>query len=276
METLKNLMSKRLLNIPVLYWTFAAAIIFLVVALKLKPFGPKADETTGSDTKDGDSAGLAPTPNPYDSLDPDGKGTVTVIQQPAPTKEEETTIKTNDAWIREGAEWLTAKKEVPGSQGLSALTKFINGQDRSYNEQIWVDQVIAEKGQPPDGVTATGKVGYKPAQKQFTNFPGKHTVKGGSDNTYGDLATLYYGHNDQPAYDLIQANNPQLGLQGPFSVGTVVNIPAYRTPVYYTVTASSMTINQIAAKNGTSVYAISALNNTSKTTWSKGSKVRVK
>jgi hypothetical protein len=274
MANFQELARKKIAGVPVIYLAGGFVVILAVVAYKMKSTNTGATDTTQTEDT---NKGAAPTPNPYDSIDPDGTGTVTVVQGP-PSADTNTdpVVKTNSTWVSEGAQYLVASKSVPGTAALAALNKYINGQDRSYDEDQWVNAVIKEKGPPPDGTAEGGKVGYKPAVKQFPVAPGVHVVKGGADNTYGDLATLYYGHNDQASYDLIQAANPSVGLVGPFAPGTKVNIPGYHVPAYYNVPTNSMTSTQIAAKNGTTVYAIEALNNTSKTTWSKGSKVRVK
>jgi hypothetical protein len=270
MANFQEIARKKVAGVPVIYLAAGAVVILAIVAYKMRPSSAPEDPTTGDPTE----GGLAPTPNPYDSLSSDG--TVTVVQGgPSTVPDEE--VSTNSTWVTKGAAWLVKNKSVPGSDAIAALNKYINGQDKSYDEKQWVDAVIAEYGAPPDGIAEGGKTGYKPASTQGTP-PTTHTVKGASDNTYGDIAALYYGHNDQPTFDLVQAANPNLGLTGPFPVGTKINVPAYHVPSYYTVPSNvkSMTSAQVASKNGISVYQIEALNNTSKTTWTKGSRVRVK
>jgi hypothetical protein len=141
---------------------------------------------------------------------------VTVVQQPSadadttPTKPID-----NEDWARKGAEWLTATHGVSGSAAIAALTKYISGTDRTFDEQTLVDMVIKEKGQPPNSIAEGGSVSAAPAKKQFSNFPGKHVIKGGSDNGFPQLATLYYGSAVDDRIDLLQAANPSLGTSGP-------------------------------------------------------------
>jgi hypothetical protein len=190
-----------------------------------------------------------------------------------------TATPTNQEWINDGAAWLVANEHATGSAALAALTKYVNGSDRSYTEQQWVDAWFAKEGAPPEGITAAGSVGSKPVpapQRQFTTFPGTHVIKGGADNGYTGLAKLYYNSTAADRIDLLQAANTNLGSSGPWSIGTRVHIPAYHAPVYYT-TPSVMTEKQILAKNpGLSSAAFEVLNNGKKSTYPKGAKVRVK
>ena len=196
----------------------------------------------------------------------------------SPTQET-TTTRTNQEWINDGAAWLVANEHATGSAALAALTKYVNGSDRSYQEQQWVDAWFAKEGAPPEGITAAGSVGSKPPvspQRQFTSFPGYHTIKGGADNGYTGLAKLYYNSTAADRIDLLQAANTNLGSSGPWAVGTRVLIPAYHAPVYYT-TPSTMTESQILAKNHPLTSAqFEVLNNGRKSTYPKGSRVRVK
>jgi hypothetical protein len=280
MDKFHEFMQRKVLGIPVLYLAGGFVVILGIVAWKLKPTTAGAVDTSTTDTSGSDtSGGLAPTANPYDTLNPDGDGTVTVVQQSG-TATDTTTVKTNSDWVVDGTAWLIANiNGVTGTQAQAALQKYIDGESRTYDEENWVNAWIKEGGLPPDGVTAgSGTIGGAPAQKQFSNFPGTHTVKGSNDNDYKKIANLYYGHSDQATFDLVQAANPQLGETGPFAVGSRINVPAYHTPVYYTVTATSMTASQVASKNGISVYQVAALNNVNPNTavWHKGNKVRVK
>jgi hypothetical protein len=57
----------------------------------------------------------------------------------------------------------------------------------------------------------------------------------------------------------LQGNNPTIG-DGPWTVGTRVNIPAYRAPHYY-VLPRPMTKAQIAAVSGISRASLDLFNN---------------
>jgi hypothetical protein len=268
---------KRVAGIPMLYIVVVGVGIFALVAWKLKAATPAVDpaatdpaatdagatDTTGVTT--GDLAGSV-----YDSLKTAGTVVVAPSTDTVTTPE---TVKTNATWISDGVAWLIAQDKATGTAANSALSKYVQGQDRSYDEQYLVDLWYRQGGPPPDGVEPAGTIGAKPAQKQG-NPPLAHEVKGSSDNSYGDVAMLYYGHNEQATYDLVQAANPQLGLTGPFAVGTKINVPVYHVPKNY-VLPYDMTASQIAGKNGITAYQFSALNNTSKTQFKKGNTVRV-
>lgn len=263
-------------GIPMLYLVVVGVGIFALVAWKLKAATPAVDPAatdpaatdagaTATGVTTGDLAGSV-----YDSLKTAGTVVVAPATDTITTPE---TVKTNATWLNDGVAWLQLQDKATGSAANTALSKYLAGQDRSYDEQYLVDLWYKQGGPPPDGVEPSGTIGAKPAQKQG-NPPLAHEVKGSSDNSYGDVAMLYYGHNEQATYDLVQAANPQLGLTGPFAVGTRINVPVYHVPKMY-VLPSDMSNAQIAAKNGISTYQFSALNNTSKTQWKKGNTVRV-
>lgn len=201
------------------------------------------------------------------------------VVSPTQTATTTTATPTNQEWINDGAAWLVKNKNATGSAALAALTKYVNGSDRSYQEQQWVDAWFAQEGAPPEGITAAGSVGSAPVlapQRQFTSFPGTHTIKGGADNGYTGLAKLYYNSTAPDRIDLLQAANTNLGPSGPWAIGTKVHIPAYHAPDYYTTT-TTMTESQILSKNpGLSAAAFEVLNNGRKSTYPKGTRVRVK
>lgn len=278
----KEFAAKKVAGVPVLYLALGAVIIFAVVAWKMKTTSGTDTGTPDDGTTDpnGDG-GLAPTPNPYDSLD--SNGTVTVVQGPlGPTTGNSTTPLTNDDWVRQGAAYLVQQKQVSSATAISALTKFVNGDDRSYDEQALVDIVVNSSGLglPPDNVGGGGAVGSKPAQTQGTP-PLWHVVKGASDNNYQALAILYYGANSAGTKnDLIQGDKANASLgDGPFNPGTKVWIPAYHEPKLYVTPISGMSRQTIAAKNGITVAQLTIFNNgpwyNPKQTFAKGVTLRV-
>lgn len=255
----KEFAGKKVFGIPVLYLIGAAVIIFAVIAFKMKPSKDAAEETPP------DAGGPDETAkDPYDAFETNG----TVVVQPAPATPDpnlaNASIETNQAWLSKGVQFLVSEKNVTGTVASTALTKYLNGQDRSYAEEEYVNVVIKELGPPPDGVDTGGSVSSKPATKQFTSFPGVHKIVGGSDNNYAALAALYYNSTAQDRIDLLQAANVDLGRNGPWAEGTQVKIPAYIAPKYY-VTSSNKTkretASQVAAKNGITLTQLAYLNN---------------
>jgi hypothetical protein len=266
--------NKKILGVKALYLVGGFVVILAVVAWKLKPVSAPSDTTTTDTTSGG--TGAAPTPNPYDSLNPDGDGTVTVSQL-GTTPDASTVVYTNDQWAKDGSVWLSTQQSlnVQGPAAYNALNKYLTGQDRTFEEQTWVDAWYKQKGPPPEGVSEGGSVGTKPGDRQISTLPGYHTVTGSGDTTYGAIANIYYGHDDQATYDLIQAANVNtLGDAGPFVKGTKIFVPVYHTPKMYTL-PGNMTRKHIAAVNGISEAQFIALNNTTKSGWSKGQTVRV-
>lgn len=272
-----ELIRKRIAGVPVIYIAAAAVIILAIVAWRMKPNTDITD--TGADVVGDPSAGSdLPTEgdDPYTGLAT--QGTVTVVQQPAQTAP--VVEKTNETWVKDGAEWIvahpTADLTASGTSAVSALNRFLQGEDLSYEEGRIVNAVIREKGQPPEGTGSVGKISDAPGQKQFTNFPGNHTVKGPNDNTPAKLSTLYYGTADAAHLNRLIAANTQLGpATGSYSVGTRVNIPVYYNPRYFTITKSTTYPSQVAAKNGITYQQVTALNPGVTAPYKVGSKVRV-
>lgn len=274
----KEIAQKKVLGIPVIYLGVVFAGVIAFIAWKMKPAANTdtsadvgTDGAVGSgdagSVQNGDLAGSV-----YDSLKT--QGTVVVAPTPA-TDTTDTTIKTNSTWVSDGIQWLVANDKASGTVASAALNKYILGQDRSFDEDALVNLWIKQGGPPPDGVEPAGTIGSKPAQKQFPQPPGVHTVTGSSDNGYNAMLDLYYGgRHTQEALDLLQAANEPLGLSGPWGVGTKINIPVYHSAKMY-VLPSDMTVAQICSKNGITPYQFNALNNTSKQQWKKGNTVRV-
>lgn len=259
---ISEILKKRVLGVPVLYLAGVAVLILAYVAWKMKA---TTDITDGGADVTGDPSAASDLPSegddPYGSLAT--QGTVTVVQQPAVTTPEPEE-KSNEVWAKKGAEWIvghpTPEVNPSGAAAIAALNHFLQGEDLSYDETQIVNAVIREWGQPPEGVTVTGKVTTdKPAQRQFSVFPGTHTVKGSNDNTYAKLAGLYYGSASVDNINLIAGNNP--GREGSMlSVGTPVKIPLKRPPRYIKATNSMKNAPDIAKKNGITVAQLWAYN----------------
>lgn len=271
MASFSDIANKRVAGVPVIYLAGAFVAILAIVAWKMKPSTPP-DEPTGDEGTTSENV-------PGDEVDYSAlasKGTVTVVQPEVPQTQPDPVVKTNQDWVKEGAEWATANNKATGSIAYSALNKYVSGQDRSFDEQTVVDAVLKEKGQPPDSIAEGGNVGSKPISK-IPTLPGYHTVTGTSDNGYDKVAIIYYGKTNQDNYDLIQgANVAKLGDSGPFPVGTKIYVPAYSNPKYY-ILPKDMNIAEIAAKNGIGQQQFRAYNSGANTPWvlKKGKKVRV-
>jgi len=257
---------KKVLGVPVLYIAAAAVTILAVIAWRLKPAADTntpgvnpEDGTagTGEDTNAGSLAGMA---DPYSGFDTNG----TVVVQPTSPTGNPPVDQTNDDWLKAAIPVTATAMKLSQGTVQSALSHYLDGDDLSFDEGQIRDTAIEKNGLPPEGVAKIGIVNTAPAQKQFTVFPGKHTVKGSNDNTASKLAYLYYGSTNVRNADnanQIAAANPGLGPPTTtYNVGTVVVIPFPTQPRYWTVTKDATTFKIAAAKNGVTVDYLRNLN----------------
>jgi len=287
MESFKAMMQKRVMGIPVLYVAGAFVAILAFVAWRMAP--AKTDDPTGDEgnsgepgSGDGLGEGGTVTTADFDGTVYDGlktSGTVVVAPTP-PAPASDKTPESNEDWMKSGAAWLAAQNKATPTEAATALSKYINGQDRSYAENELINLWSKEHGLPPSMPDTTGKLIVPaapkpvPAQRQGSP-PLTHRVKGVYDNTLAEISKLYYGRTDAATIDLIQSSNPNIkNDSGPFPVGFPVKVPRWHIPKYY-VTPTVMSTKQIAAKNGIQTWTVETLNNTTKTSWAKGSRVRV-
>jgi hypothetical protein len=275
MASFQEIAHKKVAGVPVLYLAGGAVVILAIVAFKMKPSTPPVEDAPA------DAGG---DPNAVDESaygDLATQGTVTVVQQPNQVTPD-AVVKTNSTWVRDGSTWLVNENLATGTVAYTALSKYINGTDRSYEEDVMVNKVIKQFGPPPDDIAEGGTAGSKPAQKQFTNPPGVHTITGASDDSWAEIATLYYGNGSAANQDLLQFANPSLGSSpGPFGVGTKITVPVYHAPVTYKVPRGPVSWASVAAKNGISETQLKNLNNGSAAwrnapTLATGQVVRVK
>jgi hypothetical protein len=281
--TFQELAAKKVLGVPVLYLAAGFVAILAVVAWRMKST-PDADTSgvnpengvAGSELDDPDNALAGMEGNGYSGFVTNG---TVVVQPTTPTAEEPPEVN-NDTWRKGATEWLVSQKKASGVEAYSALSKYLDGDQLSIEEGVIVNAAIAEKGLPPEPVAKVGGVAgptEAPAQKQFSSFPGAHTVKGSNDNTATKLASLYYGNSDALHVNKIASANPALGPSSTtYNIGTRLTIPYYANPRYYTVTGKSDTWpSQIAAKNGLSYNQFLALNPSATAPYAKGAKMRV-
>ena len=254
---LKSLASKKVAGIPVMYLAAAAVVIGLIYAVKMKSTTTTTD-TTGEDATAGPGdAGNAPS-NGADYSGLDSTGTVVVQpQEPATT---DTTVETNDTWGKAAINYLISINAGTPGAITEAISAYLDGAHLTYEQGLLRDKAVTKLG-PPPSIPSVGGTDSQPAQKQFSAFPGTHTVKGVNDNTPGKLANLYYGNADSLHVDLIVEQNLQYGPKTTtYTAGTKVKIPAYAGPKFYTTTKSVRTLSAVASKNGLSLQQIQALN----------------
>lgn len=261
-------------RIPMLYVLLGGAVILAVVAWRLKPATAPQDNTAT------DSAATDAPPEISD-LTPnvDNSGGFVANPQPAqPAAPGNAGIEDNQTWYRKGVEFLVQHGE-DSSNAETALSKYLEGEQLSYAEGQLKNKVVLEYGPPPEYFKPGGTQG-KPSDpaRQQGPLPRNHIVKGPNDDTYADLARLYYSNASAANIALIKAENTPNGLSGdgPWPVGTSVRIPKFIDPVYFTSTKRDNTLSEIASKNGRSTADIQTLNPGMKFPVKPGTRVRVK
>jgi hypothetical protein len=265
-------MSRKILGVPALYLVGLFVAILAVVAWRMK-----AAPTTEGDAENTDGSTIEP-PNVDAVLDGDysglaTNGTVTVTQPGANAETVIVDVETNDKWIAKGVNYLVSQGVTSAGKAQIALSAYVNGDALTYDQGRLRDAVIKQYGVPPETVTP-GRTG-SPTAKRNGNPPTTHVVVGGNDDTYRELAQLYYGRTDNPTIDLLQVANTSLGHAGPYAKGTRVMIPAYRVPKYFTSTKTTDTATEISAKNGISPVQLAELNDGMKFPVKPGTRVRV-
>jgi len=241
----KALLSKKVAGVPIMWIILVVALVGLYGAIRLKPAADTTDET---DIPEGDTGGDGQPIFRANEDDSSGDSSL----------DSSSTTDTNAKWSRRAVEWLVANG-TSLSMASGAIAKYLNGETLSQTEGVVRDKAVKQFGLPPEGDLATSNVlGYQgPATRQGVP-PVTHTVKGRSDDTFKELAHLYYGIDNADAVTLLMQANTT--VTAPFAVGTRIRVVEYRTPRYYTATGATRTLYAIAAKNGTTAPKVQALN----------------
>lgn len=245
MNRIQEFLRKRFLNIPVMYWLAAGVIALAIFAWRLKPATTEEVGDTGSDP--GAEGGLNdPTTADYDNLLPSG----TVIVQPQPKPAEEAVQQTNESWAQSAIQLLIDDDQADPGDAQTAIMLYLQGAELTIDQAKLRDYAIRKLKIPPEPIDTVGTTKPQPARRQFTNFPGKHTVKGNDDNTPEKLSALYYGSGKWKlgANKIVQFNHTLGPATTTYPVGTTITIPEWREPVYYTATATTNTAAKIAAR----------------------------
>jgi hypothetical protein len=271
MNSIKELASKKVGGVPVLYIVALVVAVLGIVAWRMKST-PEEPEESADSTQAEEEVPSSEEVATADYGFAATRGTVTVSGASLDT-DTASVLDTNELWVRRGAEYL-ASQGYTATNGLTALTKYVEGQELSYEEGGMRDKAVAQLGLPPETITP-GSTKDAPG-KRVGNPPVTHTVKGSNDNTYTKLASLYYSRTDGFAIDLLQRDNVnRLGHEGPFPVGTTVKIPKWQSPVYATAKTGMTTLAQFAAKNSVTKTAVQEMNDGVKFPVKTGKKVRV-
>lgn len=270
MASFQEFARRKIFGIPLLYLVGAGVIIVAIVAYKMKPATP-ATPAADADTPSTDANADTNDESAYSGLSTNG--TVIVAPQPTTTT---TVVETNDTWLKSAVAEVVKAKIATAGDAQSALTKYLAGDNLSFDEGKIRDYALEKLGIPPEPLYQIGTVSEAPAQKQFSLFPGTHTVKGNNDNSAGKLAQLYYGNADANHVNSIVSRNFNLGPSSTtYPPGTKVTIPEWTTPRYYTVQKGYQYPTQIAAKNGIQYAQLIGLNPGVTFPVAVGTKVRV-
>jgi hypothetical protein len=244
---IKSLASKKVAGVPVIWVLAIVAGIGLFSALRLKP-------QTGETTEPLEDA---PEGDPTDTQQPVFIANTPPVVNEQIDVDENNQGDTNEAWGRRAISYLNSTGASP-SLSSSAISKYLSEETLSYAEGLLRDKAVTQLGIPPEGILRTSTGGYKgPASAQGTP-PTTHTVKGASDNTFKELARLYYGLDSADATNTLRAANAS--KLEPFISGARITIPKFNRPRYYRATSATRTIFAIASKNATTPAAISQLN----------------
>lgn len=173
------------------------------------------------------------------------------VKQPTPVPPNaEPSITTNAAWLAQGVTYLITQGHTPlGSQ--TALTRYLNGMKLTQSQASAVSKAITRFGLPPQGAPTATIEPPAPTpgtvQTVRTKVPRQaYYVKGKSDDTFKELAIMFYG-STPGAWTKLQIANPT--KNSPFKKGTRIVIPAGTKTTTKTVAArqSSDTIAARAA-----------------------------
>lgn len=311
MEKLKALLSRKVAGIPVPIIAVVIAGVLAFVAYRTKKASSTTADAVTSDTSpdgtsDGTVNGIATNLPTFDGSNASSVSSPSIstdtaentdqpiftaiptILTPTTPNQPIATQDTNDLWAARCIEYLTAAYGVDVS--TSAIHKYLNSETLTSQEAQARDSAIRIYGYPPESIPDTSTaptptppkpvipatpVYTGPASKQGTP-PCTHTVKGTSDNTYSELAILYYGYQNAASDLEIASRNPSHPQGKGLPVGAKIYIPAHVDPKYFTATSSTRTLPNIAKKNGVTEANVQNLNPTTKFPVAAGVKVRVK
>lgn len=251
------LLRRKVAGVPVVYFAALFVAILVFIAWRLKNVSGDATETTPDGDVEGDVAdgggtgGEDPNPVFISKPVPNTPGTDGVIVG---------TQDSNELWSRRAVEWLYGQHLATPAEAQAAIEAYMSGSDLSYGKSALVDKAIRQFGLPPEPLQRGKTLPSSAPAKRQGNPPVRHTVKGTNDNTFAELAQLYYGSHSPDHLNFLEVANISLEPKGTFAVGTQIVIPKYHEPKYYTANAQARTAAKIAAKNGTSSAAIYALN----------------
>ncbi len=222
-------MKKKVGGIPVVYLAAGFVVILAVIAWQMKPSATAADNAEVAVESADDT--IMRESEVYPALP---LGTVTASSSERTDNSGNTSISTNDEWLRRGVMYLAGKGVSPGDAQL-ALTTYLDGNEVTFEQGGMRDDVIRELGMPPYPVLIGGT--RADVARTQGPLPRSHIVKNTNDDTAGKIAQLYYGRADAFAVSAVSDKN---GGRVSYNVGDSVEVPVLPTPAV--VAAPSPTV----------------------------------
>src|SRR3954463_13562219 len=177
MASFQELARKKVAGVPVIYLAGGFVVILGIVAWKMKATSKEeatGDESTTTDSVPEDGSSEATDmAGDYSGLNTNG----TVIVAPQQTTTQEAVKETNESWERTAVSFLISDKHYTPGDAQTGIHTYLEGNDLTFAQGQMRDAAIAKLGLPPEPLTTIGTTGTAPAQKQFNNFPGSHTVR---------------------------------------------------------------------------------------------------
>ena len=216
---------KKIAGVPVIYIVAGGVLSLAIVAWRMRDTSSLDGELIteeqdyyADDNLQSGYAGPGYTSQPYLPT-----GTV-IAPVPVENAEGNTSITTNDEWLKRGVMFLAGTGVSPGEAQL-ALSQYLEGHELSFEQGRMRDDTIRELGMPPSPVLV-GSTRPDIARVQGP-LPRAHTVKNTNENTATKLAMLYYGRKDDFAVAAITSAN---GGASSYAIGSPVQIPILPAP----------------------------------------------
>lgn len=269
MDKVQAFLKRKVAGVQVIWIILVLAVVAVIAAIRLPRAAPEPVEAEAeADVFDGD---LPDTSQPVFSATP------TIVQPTGTGVMGTAQPDSDDLWKRRTIDWLR-QNGYSVDVATTTINKYLDGEPLTDAEKVARDRAVQVFGLPPEGIPSVlipNPSATAPASAQGVP-PTTHTVKGTSDDTFAELAKLYYGFSSAQsgALGLLRAQNPS--AREPFVPGTTIRVPKYTEPKYFTATSGYMSATKIASKNGTTAQVVIMLNPAKSFPVAPGTRVRVR
>jgi hypothetical protein len=145
-------------------------------------------------------------------------GTNIVAPAPAPAAGTNTTVTTNDAWLKQGVAFL-GTSGVTGGIAQSALSLYLDGNQMSYAQGVLRDKVIAQFGLPPNlGPSGPTAMPHSPGYYRKAGTQAIYKLDATGNLTWINASD--YAAAGYPAYTDLAPNDPL------WKLGTISGVEA--------------------------------------------------